>query len=481
MAFPKLEWIDTHGSANGDQTFQTGNEDCWVVIHGSDNLAWNQFDAHKVGWIISGVFALAATIVSLFHITNHLKHYTVPRQQRHIVRIALMIPIYSIISFLSYRFYKEAPYYTAVRDCYEAFAIAAFYMLLLQYIGDSTSGQKKAMLEKRGLKWTFPFNCFVMNPAGRRTFVLLKWGILQYVIVKPALTIVTIITHANGVFCPDSMRPKYAHMWVSIVGFISVSVALYALVSLYRVIKDDIKENKPFIKFLAIKAIVFVTFWEGFVISWLGSNNIHVIKGTKYWTKDNVVDGLTALIICIEMLLFAFLFVKAFPVSPYRRPDGTHRTPMRRAFMDSLNFADFFIEIWYLIRWLATPLTKRAPVEPDTEKGRRFGKMDINGAVRYNVGKEAAGSAYGGDDMGESVPLNQMQHAAPNNSTTQAPPPIPPVATVCHSNGNSGYSPYNIEMGQVDHYGYPNPAHPPPPPPHGPEGTAPPYQQQRPY
>ncbi|KAJ2888318.1 hypothetical protein IWW38_004964, partial [Coemansia aciculifera] len=323
-----FEWVGTNGTADGSATYQTGSESCWIEIHGSDNLAWNQFDAHKVGWIVSGAFALAATIISGLHIAGHLKHYTVPRQQRHIVRIILMIPIYSIISFLSYRFYREAPYYTAVRNCYEAFVIASFYMLMLQYIGDSTADQKQAMLEKRGLKWTFPLNCFVMNPAGRRTFVLLKWGILQYVVVSPTDTLVTIVTHARGVFCPNSMSPKYAHVWVLVVDFISITVAMYALVSLYRVIKEDIKEHKPLRKFAAIKVIVFLTFWEGLVISLLGSNTLHVIKGSKYWSKDNVVDGLTALVICIEMVLFAGLFIWAFPVAPYKRPAGTHRTPM---------------------------------------------------------------------------------------------------------------------------------------------------------
>ncbi|KAJ2065897.1 hypothetical protein IW146_000551 [Coemansia sp. RSA 922] len=402
-----FEWVGTNGTAGGSSTYQTGSEDCWVEIHGSDSLTWNQFNAHKVGWIISGAFALAATIISGLHIAGHLKHYTVPRQQRHIVRIILMIPIYGIISFLSYRFYREAPYYTAVRNCYEAFAIASFYMLLLQYIGDSSTEQKQLMLKKRGLKWTFPLNCFVMNPGGRRTFILLKWGILQYVAISPIATLVTIITHARGVYCPNSMHPKYAHIWVEVVDFISVTVAMYALVSLYRVVKDNIADNKPLIKFVAIKAIVFIIFWEGFVISWLGSNNIHVIKETKYWSKDNVVDGLTALVICIEMVLFAALFIKAFSIAPYKRPEGTHRTPMRRAFMDSLNFGDFFLEIWYLLKWLASPLTGKKPAEPDTEKGR-FGRMDINGAAHYNISKRIDSAKA--EELGEALPLTQLTY-----------------------------------------------------------------------
>ncbi|KAJ1724317.1 hypothetical protein LPJ53_001400 [Coemansia erecta] len=414
----RLEWVGTNGTANGSTTFQTGSEDCWIEIHGSDNLAWYQFDAHKVGWIIAGVFALVATIISAVHISSHLRHYTVPRQQRHIVRIILIIPIYSIISFLSYRFYREAPYYTAVRDCYEAFTIAAFYMLLLQYIGDSSAEQKQSMLRAQGLKWAFPFNCIRMRPISDRSFILLKWGILQYVIISPLNTLVTIIAHANGVYCPDSMRPKYAHFWVAVIDFVSISVAMYALISLYRVIKDDIKENKPLLKFIAIKGIVFVTFWEGFIISWLGSNNIQVIKGTKYWSTDNVVEGLTALIICIEMVVFAALFIKAFPYQQYKRPAGTHRTPMRRAFVDSLNFGDFFLEIWYHLRWMVAPITGRHPVEPDVEKGR-FGKMDINGAARFGIDKQQGLSVN--EDVGDTIPLNQTTYG-------QYPSPSPPAA-----------------------------------------------------
>ncbi|KAJ2162353.1 hypothetical protein GGF46_000717 [Coemansia sp. RSA 552] len=413
---PKLEWVGTDGSSNGDNVTVSGSDECWTVIHGSDNLAWNQLDAHKVGWIVSGTFALAATIVSALHIAVHLRNYTEPRQQRHIVRIILMIPVYSIISFLSYRFYREAPYYTAVRDCYEAFSIAAFYMLMLQYIGDSSAEQKHRMLDKRGLKWTFPLNCFVMNPAGRRTFELLKWGILQYVIISPLNTLITIITHALDRYCPNSMHPKYAHFWIAIIDFISISVAFYALVSLYRVIKEDVSQHRPFLKFVAIKLIVFVTFWEGFVISWLGGSNIGVIKETKYFTADNVAEGLTALIICIEMVLFAAFFIKAFPVAPYKRPSGSKRTPARRALVDSLNFGDLVLEIWYLLKWLAAPITHRYPQEPDTEKGR-FGRMDINGAARYNANKHVD-TVLG--EPSDSVPLRDMQfveHPLPAHGT----------------------------------------------------------------
>lgn len=81
------------------------------------------FKAHDVGWIISGFFTVIASASSFWLIWKHLTYYTCPQQQRHIVRMLFMVPIYAIVSLLSYLFYKEAIYYQTIRDCYEAVVI----------------------------------------------------------------------------------------------------------------------------------------------------------------------------------------------------------------------------------------------------------------------------------------------------------------------------------------------------------------------
>lgn len=59
-----------------------------------------------------------------------------------IIRILLMIPIYSMVSFLSYYYYRHAIYFEVLRDCYEAFAIASFFTLLCNYIAPNLHDQK---------------------------------------------------------------------------------------------------------------------------------------------------------------------------------------------------------------------------------------------------------------------------------------------------------------------------------------------------
>ncbi|XP_071487473.1 transmembrane protein 184B-like [Diadema antillarum] len=76
----------------------------------------------KAARAIAGIFAWAALIVTCYQIYMHLRHYTCPGEQRWIVRILFIIPIYSFDSWLSLLFFSQDHYYVyfdSVRDCYE--------------------------------------------------------------------------------------------------------------------------------------------------------------------------------------------------------------------------------------------------------------------------------------------------------------------------------------------------------------------------
>lgn len=57
-----------------------------------------------------------------FQIYLHLRYYTCPNEQRWIIRILFIVPIYSFDSFLSLLFFSNDNYYVyfdSIRDCYE--------------------------------------------------------------------------------------------------------------------------------------------------------------------------------------------------------------------------------------------------------------------------------------------------------------------------------------------------------------------------
>ncbi len=79
--------------------------------------------------------ASIATCISILTIFNHLRHYGKPHLQRYIVRILVIVPMYSILSWLSLALVQQAIYFDTVRDCYEAFVVYSFLQLILAYCG----------------------------------------------------------------------------------------------------------------------------------------------------------------------------------------------------------------------------------------------------------------------------------------------------------------------------------------------------------
>ncbi|KAF9931586.1 hypothetical protein BGZ65_004829 [Modicella reniformis] len=205
------------------------------------NITWKR---HYIGWGIAGVCALLSTVISFRLLYKHARNYNKPSEQRHIMRIVLMIPIYSVISFFSYRFYKQAIYYETIRDCYEAFVIHSFFVLLLTYLGDDTAAQRARITAgPERLKWVFPFNCFYYNPHGELFLYWMKYGVLQYVVIKPAATIAAVVLQYKGFYCETIYSFAFGKVYITIINFISVTVAMYCMVVFYVTIKTEIEDK----------------------------------------------------------------------------------------------------------------------------------------------------------------------------------------------------------------------------------------------
>jgi hypothetical protein len=65
---------------------------------------------------------------------------------------------------------------------------------------------------------------------------------------------------------------------------------MYCLVALYQNTKEILKPYKPLTKFLAIKFVIFFSFWQSVVVA--GFVKIGAIHATTYWTADNVGSGI---------------------------------------------------------------------------------------------------------------------------------------------------------------------------------------------
>jgi hypothetical protein len=73
---------------------------------------------------IAGTFTLLSCVVTMFHMTSHLRNMNQPVVQRKIMAILWMSPIYGITSFLSLVLPPSAePYLGILKDFYERYVV----------------------------------------------------------------------------------------------------------------------------------------------------------------------------------------------------------------------------------------------------------------------------------------------------------------------------------------------------------------------
>jgi hypothetical protein len=93
---------------------------------------------------------------------------------------------------------------------------------------------------------------------------------------------------------------------------------MFCLIQFYVQLRVDLSQHSPFLKVLAIKLVIFLSFWQTFMISILTSATFNVLKPTATLAYPDLKVGIPSLLLCIEMAIFAFLHLFAFPWQPYR-------------------------------------------------------------------------------------------------------------------------------------------------------------------
>lgn len=218
-----------------------------------------------------------------------------------------------MILFLSFRLYTIAIYFDLLRDCYEAFVINTFFCLLIEYTGGYQK-TKETFAKHEKVKLIIPLNCIEVRPK-RGLLRTLKRITLQYVVIRPVCAIAAVILQSVNIYCPGNWNFSRGYIYLTFILFCSVTAAMYALIMFYTMAKDEMAEYKPIGKFLSVKAVIFLSFWQSIVVAGLVS--IDALKATSGWTTDNISDGVQNVLICGEMVIISIVHIFVFSHKPY--------------------------------------------------------------------------------------------------------------------------------------------------------------------
>jgi len=348
----------------------------------SNELKINGTDPHLIAWFSAGAFVLLGFPISIYGIVMHLLNYYQPNVQCYVVRILWMVPLYSIESWLCLRFHKYAIYIETLRDCYESYVLYNFLQFLIEILGGEhelilmlkdksptrgvhlkplnwcirpwlmgqpvsrrtsylpmipmtksirhggatmdddliigrESGRTKKMTPAKqrpvkDIQWTSPF------------FVQCKFGVLQYVLLKFVSSIITMILEIYGLYKEGDFTPRGGYLYICIVTNLSQCWALYCLAFFYYATKNELGPIRPVGKFLSVKAVVFFTWWQSFMIAIVSQMGLIPsytdTDGKTELTSEDVAKGLQDYLICIEMFVGAIVHTFVFPHTDYLVP-----------------------------------------------------------------------------------------------------------------------------------------------------------------
>jgi len=274
---------------------------------------------------LASVSTALAVLLSAKLIWDHLRNWSpsTAKEQTMIIYIILMVPLFAIDSLVGLIEFDASEWVEmlldAIKECYEAWVIRSFLILMYSYLEISSSSIPKS-LEGRHIHHTWPFTYFMKDMhLDKHSINTLKLWTDQFIILRPILSIISLIAQITGHY-------DRIYMIVSIILNISVTMAVYSLILFYHAFAKELSPHRPLAQFLNIKGVVFFSFWQGVIVQVLVA--FKVIHENHWYNVEEIEVGIQNFLVCIEMgLLFSFGHLYAFHANDYKNKNKAKSSP----------------------------------------------------------------------------------------------------------------------------------------------------------
>lgn len=310
-------------------------------------------------WLITicSITTLTSILWSFTAIFFQVRNYRKPFEQRLIVRILLIVPLFAISCYSRLMQYFVGAIFEPLREIYEAFVIYTFYKFLVLMLGGERAIILKTV-DKEPVSHPFPISIFSrrVNISHPKHFLAIKRCILQYVWMKPLMLSVIFLMKSFGIYKPVNLSVKSASLWLGIIYNFSVSLSLYSLAMFWKCLYEELSIFSPWRKFMCVKLIIFASYWQGLIIGGLTmlgvferNSALELFMGPLEDKPDDlslasqVQNGL----LCFEMLFFAWFHWNSFPYKDFtagKLPDAA-RMGISAAMKDWISIGDLLYDL----------------------------------------------------------------------------------------------------------------------------------------
>ncbi|CAJ1331411.1 unnamed protein product, partial [Effrenium voratum] len=259
------------------------------------------------------------------HILRHFL-YNKTKLRACTVRILLIVPVFSVVSWLVLALRVDAGHYKILlvcfRDVWEAVVLASFLQFVLTVLGGPKRLAERLLAEKdEPVKHIGLCSCLPTIEPGAQFVVVVMAGMTQYIAVMAMYAILNVLLWCFS--APDAW-----FRYLDVVKGVGCGVAMYFLTLFAHEVYHGLPNIGLVKKFVAIKGIVFFTVWQMLLLEllhrwgFLGDRVAYLLDlhsdGPKQ-DRTTAVEGLNNLFLCFESLAFCIMHYRAYPAREWVR------------------------------------------------------------------------------------------------------------------------------------------------------------------
>ena len=203
LEYPKIEQLQQQVEIDKEEIATLSEEVREKQAGQIENLHQQVIDEEQFNFLtLAGTFTLLTCLISMFHMSTHLRKHNQPKIQRKIIAILWMSPIYSVTSFLTLVFPAVAGWMAIIKDFYESYCIYVFLSFLISVLGEGSRDQAVDVLAKHAAHLDKPTRCLscFYEPSpdtsdhAKANAVMTQCQIycLQFTFIRPMTTIFSV-------------------------------------------------------------------------------------------------------------------------------------------------------------------------------------------------------------------------------------------------------------------------------------------------
>ncbi|CAO3617612.1 unnamed protein product [Cunninghamella echinulata] len=263
---------------------------------------------------------LITWIIAIVTIRKHFKNYYEPQHQRHKVRVLLYPPFYMLLCWLSYLRYDYSTTIMFFATLFEAFAVYNLFACYQSYLQPFRI--EAGDIKEEARPTVIPYvKVHIKSRWGMHFRTIIDILVIQYPVWSVISAFISIFAELKGYYCPDSFSFKGAHVYLTIINFIALSIIISALFVYIATFKQEWSRANISAHgmFWSLKGPIMINFYIGVLLldGLAYAGVIHGTDGTHSsdglaWSTENVKNGLEVIVECVVLTGAMLLMTKYF-------------------------------------------------------------------------------------------------------------------------------------------------------------------------